>query len=67
MKAIKGSAQEIAKGFLRAASWNWKPYSRLILYGEKAGWVLDWEMRALANTCKRLGVRVADQSFCSFE
>jgi glycosyltransferase involved in cell wall biosynthesis len=60
MKAIKGSAQEIAKGFLRAASWNWKPYSRLILYGEKAGWVLDWEMRALANTCKRLGVRVAD-------
>jgi len=60
MKVMKESAQGIAKGVLRAASWNWKPYSRLILYGEKAEWVLDWEMRALANTCKRLGVRMAD-------
>lgn len=60
MKVMKESAQGIAKRILRAASWNWKPYSRLILYGEKAEWVLDWEMRALANTCKRLGVRLAD-------
>lgn len=60
MKVMKEAAQKIAKGVLRAASWNWRPYSRLILYGEKAEWVLDWEMRALANTCDRLGVRMAD-------
>ncbi len=60
MKAMNGAVQDIAKGLLRAASWNWKPYSRLILYGEKAEWVLDWEMRALANTCRHLGVRIAD-------
>ena len=59
MKVMKGAAQELAKGLLRAASWNWKPYSRLILYGEKAEWVLDWEMRALAATCGRLGVKMA--------
>lgn len=59
MKVMKEAAQGIAKGVLRAASWNWRPYSRLILYGEKAEWVLDWEMRALANTCKRLGVQMA--------
>ena len=60
MKVMKGAAQEVARGLLRAASWNWKPYSRLILYGEKAEWVLDWEMRALADTCSRLGVKMAD-------
>ncbi len=59
MKVIKASAEGIAKGLLRAASWGWKPYSRLILYGEKADWVLDWEMHALANTCDRLGVKMA--------
>ncbi len=59
MKVMKGAAEEVAKGLLRAASWNWKPYSRLILYGEKAEWVLDWEMRALAATCGRLGVKMA--------
>lgn len=60
MKVMKEAAQGIAKGLLRSASWNWKPYSRLILYGEKADWVLDWEMRALANTCERLGVKMAN-------
>jgi glycosyltransferase involved in cell wall biosynthesis len=60
MKVMKGVTEEVAKGLLRAASWNWKPYSRLILYGEKAEWVLDWEMRALAATCGRLGVKMAD-------
>ncbi len=50
--------QGVAKNIIRAASWNWKPYSRLIMYGDNIGWVLDWEMRALADTCKRLGVKV---------
>ncbi|MFN8384176.1 MAG: glycosyltransferase family 4 protein [Anaerolineales bacterium] len=60
MKAIKASFEGVAKGVLHVASWNWKPYSRMILYGEKAEWVLDWEMRELANTCERLGVKIAN-------
>ena len=59
MKASRALSEGLAKGILRAASWNWRPYSRLILYGEKANWVLDWEMRELANTCERLGVKIA--------
>lgn len=58
MKFVKSSVENVAKGMLRAASWNWKPYSRLILYGDNIGWVLDWEMRALRATCERLGVKV---------
>lgn len=40
-------------------SWNWKPYSRLILYGDSVGWSLDWDMRELAHISRRLGVRLA--------
>lgn len=58
MKFVKSSVESVVKGVLRAASWNWKPYSRLILYGDNIGWVLDWEMRALKTTCERLGVKV---------
>lgn len=59
MKIMKFTVENIAKGVLRAASRNWKPYSRLILYGDNIGWVLDWEMRALRTTCEQLGVKVA--------
>jgi glycosyltransferase involved in cell wall biosynthesis len=52
--------QSVAKQLIRTASWNWKPYSRLILYGDSAGWVLDWEMRELKSICKRLNVRLAN-------
>lgn len=48
-----------AKTILRTASWNWKPYSRLILYGDSVGWSLDWDMRELARISRRLGVRLA--------
>lgn len=60
MKAIKASAQDMAKGLMRAASLNWKPYSRLILYGENSGWSLDWDMRELGRIARRLGVRIAN-------
>jgi len=55
---MKSLAQNIGKYMVRAASWNWKPYSHLILYGDNAGWVLDWEMRELKNICVALGVPV---------
>lgn len=48
----------LAKNFLRGASWYWRPFSRLILYGDSAGWVLDWEMRELKRICYQLGVPV---------
>ena len=47
-----------AKKIFQTASWNWKPYSRLILYGDSVGWSLDWDMRELANISRRLGVRL---------
>ncbi len=55
MKSVLQSAAKVA---LKTASWNWKPYSRLILYGDSAGWVLDWEMRELRAICAELGVPV---------
>jgi glycosyltransferase involved in cell wall biosynthesis len=51
--------QGAAKQLIRTATWNWKPYSRLILYGDSVGWSLDWDMRELANISRRLGVRIA--------
>jgi len=55
---MKPFAQNTVKTIIRAASWNWKPYSRLILYGDSVGWSLDWDMRELARISRRLGVRL---------
>lgn len=55
---MKSIIQGAAKGVLKAASVGWKPFSRLILYGDSSGWVLDWEMRELNRICRRLGVPV---------
>lgn len=55
---MKSIVQDVAKNMIRAATWNWKPYSRLILYGDSVGWSLDWDMRELANISRRLGVRI---------
>jgi glycosyltransferase involved in cell wall biosynthesis len=55
---MKLLTQSIGKNIIKAASWNWKPYSRLILYGDDSGWVLDWEMRELKTICGSLGVQV---------
>jgi glycosyltransferase involved in cell wall biosynthesis len=56
---MKSILQGVAKNMIRMASWNWKPYSRLILYGDRVGWSLDWDMRELANISRRLGVNLA--------
>lgn len=55
---MKALAQSAGKNMIKAASWNWKPYSHLLLYGDDAGWVLDWEMRELKAICDALGVSV---------
>jgi glycosyltransferase involved in cell wall biosynthesis len=56
---MKQHLEIMAKQFIRAATWNWKPYSRLILYGDSVGWSLDWDMRELSAISRRLGVRLA--------
>lgn len=57
---MKMLAESIGKNIIKVASWNWKPYSRLILYGDNAGWSLDWDMRELKTICRRLGVPVVN-------
>jgi glycosyltransferase involved in cell wall biosynthesis len=50
--------QILAKKMIKTATRNWKAFSHLILYGDDAGWVLDWEMRELRRICSKIGVRV---------
>jgi len=38
-------------------SCRWRDFSRLILAGDQAGWVLDEEIRDLRSLCKRIGLR----------
>jgi len=42
---------------IRSQSRNWEPFSRLILAGDTAGWVLDWEIRELRRISTLLGIR----------
>ena len=49
----------VAEKALKLASWNWKPFSRLILHGDNVGWALDWDMRELARIARRLNIRLA--------
>ena len=59
MKIMKPFLQNMAQTAVRAVSWNWKPFSKLILYGEDSGWSLDWDMWELGRIVRRLGVRIA--------
>jgi glycosyltransferase involved in cell wall biosynthesis len=56
---MKSVLQSVAKGVLKTASLGWKPYSRLILYGDDVSWSLDWDMRELAVISRKLGIRLA--------
>lgn len=41
------------------ASSFWRPHSRLILVSDTASWVIDEEMRAIANVATSLGITIA--------
>lgn len=56
---MKKLLEGTAKSVLKAVSWNWKPYSHLILYGDSVGWSLDWDMRELSNISRSLGIKIA--------
>jgi glycosyltransferase involved in cell wall biosynthesis len=55
---MKALTQGFGRALIKTVSLSWKPYSHLILYGDDAGWVLDWEMHELRQICGRLGVQV---------
>ena len=57
---MRSVLQSVAKGILKTVSVGWRPYSRLILYGDNSGWVLDWEMRELRIISQKLGVQLAN-------
>ncbi len=51
----------IFRAGIRALSIGWQPYTRLILAGDNAGWVLDWEMRELQRVAQNLGIRTVSK------
>jgi glycosyltransferase involved in cell wall biosynthesis len=53
--AVRPAARRVAA----LATARWPPRSRLFLVGEDAGWVIDYELRRLAEVAERLGARVA--------
>lgn len=55
---MRSPLRGIYRAALAVASANWKAYSRLILAGDEAGWVLDWEMREVFKIAQRLGIPV---------
>lgn len=52
--------ENTAMKLIGAATFNWRPHSRLILYGEDANWSLNWDIRELARISRRIGVRLAN-------
>jgi glycosyltransferase involved in cell wall biosynthesis len=48
---------------LNVYTTTWRPYSRLILGGDNAGWVLDWEMREVGKIARALGVNVVNPTW----
>lgn len=64
VKLIGEQMKPIMKNIMRAAlqlgSMNWKAYSHLILYADKAGWVLDWERQEMRKLCGKLDVPVVN-------
>jgi len=49
--------KELVKIGIRTISAHWSPYSRLILAGDNAGWVLDSEIGELHRIAENLGIR----------
>ena len=56
---------QVAGALLRSAAFRaasplarvWRDFSRLILAGDRGGWVLDEEIRDLRSACGKIGVR----------
>jgi glycosyltransferase involved in cell wall biosynthesis len=62
-KVMKNLLKPVYKSALDIISATWEPNSRLILVGDNAGWVLDWEMREVGRVARQLGIRVAGEKW----
>ncbi len=58
LKLSLDSFRQVRENLHYLASEGWEPYSRLVLDGDNAGWVLDWEMREVSKIAQQLGVRL---------
>jgi glycosyltransferase involved in cell wall biosynthesis len=56
---MKRIVKTVTRSILEMVSQGWEPYSRLMLAGDDAGWVLDWEMREVRRIARHLGIRLA--------
>src|SRR6185436_3875025 len=52
--------RRLARPVARRLARRWPAYSRLLIVGDAAGWVLDREVIELTDVARRLGVRLAD-------
>ena len=52
--------RRLVRPVARRLARRWPPYSRLLIVGDAAGWVLDREVVELTDVARRLGVRLAD-------
>lgn len=55
--------QQISKNIFQLNTIRTKPYSRLILSGDNAGWSLDWDMRELSKIAHKIGITVVDSKW----
>jgi glycosyltransferase involved in cell wall biosynthesis len=53
--------KNLIKSGIRNLSSRWPAYSRLILAGDSAEWVLDWEIRELREIARQLGIRTVSR------
>jgi len=58
---VRDVARPLARGVVATLTSRWPPHSRLFLVGEDANWVIDHELRAVAETAGELGLRLADR------
>jgi glycosyltransferase involved in cell wall biosynthesis len=63
--ALRSAARPIVRRAAAALTRRWPPHSHLFLVGEGTDWVIDHELRALADTARSLGVPVADRRLVS--
>ena len=54
---VSRAVQQARHALSRVPGFRDPSYSKLYLAGDRAGWVLDWEMAELAIVCARLGIR----------
>lgn len=59
MSGLADSARHAARRAALLVGESWPAYSRLLVVGEQAGWVIDEELRAVAGLAEKLGIRVA--------